>query len=154
MYASDNVHDAAGDECVQVRYQKRQCAIFPLIRIPGDSIRLSSELNRAKSKKGVIPKKRHAQRGIFLSLSLLHRHVILLMQQYAALLSGSTRITHTTYNRPMCYVFMLDRFLLHISDYATTTFHFNTYVPCNDYIHTLVHVYYSVNSSIPVAFWG
>lgn len=80
MYASDNVHDAAGDECVQVRNPKRQCSIFPLIRIPGDSIRLSSELNRAKSKKGVIPKKRHAQRGIFLSLSLLHRHVILLMQ--------------------------------------------------------------------------
>lgn len=66
----------------------------------------------------------------------------------------STRITHTTYSRPMCYMFMLDRFLLHISDHATSTFHFNTYAPCNDYIHALLHVYYSVNSSIPVAFWG
>lgn len=129
MYASDNVHDAAGDECVQVRYPKRQCAIFPLIRIPGDSIRLSSELNRAKKvKRGSSQETTYPKRNLSLSLSLLHRHVILLMQQYAALLSGSIRITHTTYSRPMCYVFILDRFLLHISDHATTTFHFKKHL--------------------------
>lgn len=75
MYASDNVHKDAGNEYVQ----RGQCAIFPLKRIPGDSIRLSFELNPVQAKKrGFIQKRRHDQkRGTLIA----HCHVILLMQQ-------------------------------------------------------------------------